>query len=80
MWFLYIRVAVAVAPAASVPLLPTPLKKATCTFTGWMASCNILIILTKKKILKMLLAGGESNPCVKNIYGLNANMYICLLY
>lgn len=28
----------------------------------------------------MLLAGGESNPCVKNIYGLNANMYICLLY
>ena len=28
----------------------------------------------------MWLAGGESNPCVKNIYGLNANMYICLLY
>ena len=27
MWFLYIRVAVAVAPAASVPLLPTPFKK-----------------------------------------------------
>lgn len=27
MWFTYIRVAVAVAPAASVPLLPTPLKK-----------------------------------------------------
>ena len=27
MWFLYIRVAVAVAPAASAPLLPTPLKK-----------------------------------------------------
>ena len=38
MWLLYIRVAVAVAPAASVPLLPTPFKKATCTFTGWMAS------------------------------------------
>lgn len=38
MWFLYIMVAVAVAPAASVPLLPTPFKKnATCTFTGWMA-------------------------------------------
>lgn len=28
----------------------------------------------------MWLAGGESNPCVKNIYGLNANMYIYLLY
>lgn len=27
----------------------------------------------------MWLAGGESNPCVKNIYGLNANMYIYLL-
>ena len=27
MRFTYIRVAVAVAPAASVPLLPTPLKK-----------------------------------------------------
>ena len=27
MWFTYIRVAVAVAPAASVPLLPTPFKK-----------------------------------------------------
>lgn len=67
--------AVAVAPAASVPLLPTPLEKnAPCTFTGWMASCNKLIILTKKKILKMWRAGGESNPSVKNIYGLNANM------
>lgn len=31
-------VAVAVAPAASVPLLPTPLKKNTpYTFTGWRA-------------------------------------------
>ena len=40
----------------------------------------MLIILTKKKILKMWLAGGESNPYVKNIYGLNANMYIYLLY
>lgn len=28
----------------------------------------------------MWLAGGESNPYVKNIYGLNANMYIYLLY
>ena len=28
----------------------------------------------------MLLAGGESNPCVKNIYGLIANMYIYFLY
>lgn len=28
----------------------------------------------------MWLAGGESNPCVKNIYGLNANMYIYFLY
>ena len=25
-------------------------------------------------MLKMWLAGGESNPYVKNIYGLNANM------
>ena len=74
MWFTYIRVAVAVAPAASVPLLPTPLKKAPCTFTGWRASEHKLIILTKKKMLKMWRAGGESNPCVKNIYGLNANM------
>lgn len=55
-------------------------KNATCTFTGWMAFEHKLIILTKKKILKMWLAGGESNPCVKNIYGLNANMYIYLLY
>ena len=80
MWFPYIMVAVAVAPAASVPLLPTPLKKATCTFTGWMAFEHKLIILTKKKILKMWLAGGESNPCVKNIYGFIANMYIYFLY
>ena len=28
----------------------------------------------------MWLAGGESNPCVKNIYGFIANMYIYLLY
>lgn len=42
-------VAVAVAPAASVPLLPTPLKNATCTFAGWMAFEHKLIILTKKK-------------------------------
>ena len=28
----------------------------------------------------MWLAGGESNPYVKNIYGLNANMYIYFLY
>ena len=28
----------------------------------------------------MLLAGGESNPCVKNIYGFIANMYIYFLY
>ena len=28
----------------------------------------------------MLLAGGELNPCVKNIYGFIANMYIYLLY
>ena len=81
MWFPYIRVAVAVAPAASVPLLPTPLKKnATCTFSGWMAFEHKLIILTKKKMLKMWLAGGESNPCVKNIYGFTANMYIYFLY
>ena len=80
MRFTYIRVAVAVAPAASVPLLPTPLKKATYTFAGWMAFEHKLIILTKKKILKMWLAGGESNPCVKNIYGFIANMYIYLLY
>ena len=28
----------------------------------------------------MWLAGGESNPYVKNIYGFIANMYIYLLY
>ena len=28
----------------------------------------------------MLLAGWESNPCVKNIYGFTANMYIYFLY
>lgn len=28
----------------------------------------------------MWLAGGESNPCVKNIYDFTVNMYICLLY
>ena len=28
----------------------------------------------------MWLAGGESNPCFKNIYGFIANMYIYLLY
>ena len=28
----------------------------------------------------MWLAGWESNPCVKNIYGFIANMYIYLLY
>lgn len=45
MWFIYIRVAVAVAPAASVPLLPTPFKKATCTFTGWMADYYKILII-----------------------------------
>ena len=67
--------AVAVAPAASVPLLPTPLKKSHLhlhRLDGFLKKTNNLI--TKKKILKMWLAGGESNPCVKNIYGLNANM------
>ena len=49
MWFTYIMEAVAVAPAASVPLLPTPLKKAPCTFTGWRAFEHKLIILTKKR-------------------------------
>ena len=81
MWFLYIRVAVAVAPAASVPLLPTPLKKTppAPSQAGWLIEKK-LIILTKKKILKMWLAGGESNPYVKNIYGFTANMYIYFLY
>lgn len=36
--------AVAVAPAASVPLLPTPFVKNTpCTFTGWRAERNVII-------------------------------------
>lgn len=62
------------------PLLPTPLKKSHLhlhRLDGFLKKNNNL---TKKKILKMWLAGGESNPCVKNIYGLNANMYIYLLY
>lgn len=80
MWFTYIRVAVAVAPAASVPLLPTPFKKSPLHLRRLEGFLKKLIILTKKKILKMWLAGGESNPCVKNIYGLNANMYIYFLY
>ena len=75
MWFLYIRVAVAVAPAASVILCSQRrLKKSHLhlhRLDGFLKNNNNL---TKKKILKMWLAGGESNPCVKNIYGLNANM------
>ena len=75
MWFLYIRVAVAVAPAASVILCSQRrLKKSHLhlhRLDGFLKKNNNL---TKKKILKMWLAGGESNPCVKNIYGLNANM------
>ena len=56
------------------PLLPTPFKKNHLhlhRLDGFLKKNNNL---TKKKILKMWLAGGESNPCVKNIYGLNANM------
>ena len=46
MWFPYIMVAVAVAPAASVILCSQRrLKNATCTFTGWMAFEHKLIIL-----------------------------------
>ena len=81
MWFLYIRVAVAVAPAASVILCSQRrLKKSHLhlhRLDGFLKKNNNL---TKKKILKMWLAGGESNPCVKNIYGFIANMYIYLLY
>ena len=83
MWLLYIRVAVAVAPAASVPLLPTPLKKRHLhlhRLDGRLLQNTNANNLTKKKNLKMWLAGGESNPYVKNIYGFTANMYIYFLY
>ena len=42
MWFTYIRVAVAVAPAASVPLLPTPFEKTppAPSQAGWLIEKN----------------------------------------
>ena len=48
-------------------------KNTPCTFTGWRVERNVNLI-TKKKILKMWRAGGKSNPSVRNIHGLNANM------
>lgn len=54
-------------------------KNAPCTFTGWRASCNKLIILTKKKILKMWRAGGESNPSVKYIWSQREYVHLSLV-